>query len=100
MSSRRALLNAGIISLIPSLIFLLGINLNSRNICNTLSNQSEINLASKQSLKISCNKLLYKGHLSYFYLTLLSSTLLNWPIVRLLDDRQWYREWMKDDSNA
>ena len=29
---------------------------------------------------------------------LIASTLINWPILRWLDDRQWYREWVKEES--
>ncbi len=27
---------------------------------------------------------------------LILSILINWPIIRWLDDRQWYKEWKKD----
>ena len=30
--------------------------------------------------------------------TLIVSTLINWPVIRWLDDRQWYREWVKEES--
>ena len=29
---------------------------------------------------------------------LLTSALINWPVLRLLDDRQWYREWIREES--
>ena len=29
---------------------------------------------------------------------LIASILINWPIIRWLDDRQWYREWIKEES--
>ena len=29
---------------------------------------------------------------------LFASTLINWPVLRWLDDRQWYREWIKEES--
>ena len=29
---------------------------------------------------------------------LIASTLINWPVIRWLDDRQWYREWIKEES--
>ncbi len=97
MSSRRALINAGIISSIPLLIFLLSNPLKSENICNSLSDKPSIPLASRNDFKISCNKLLYNNNLAYFPLTFLASTLINWPLIRWLDDRQWYREWLKED---
>ncbi len=28
---------------------------------------------------------------------LIASILINWPVIRWLDDRQWYREWMKEE---
>ncbi len=31
-----------------------------------------------------------------FYGVLIISILINWPIIRWLDDRQWYREWRND----
>ena len=29
---------------------------------------------------------------------LIASTLINWPVLRWLDDRQWYREWIREES--
>ncbi len=29
---------------------------------------------------------------------LIASALINWPVIRWLDDRQWYREWIKEES--
>jgi len=31
------------------------------------------------------------------YAVLIASILINWPLVRWLDDRQWYREWKKKE---
>jgi len=31
---------------------------------------------------------------------LIASTLINWPVLRWLDDRQWYREWIKEESES
>ena len=39
----------------------------------------------------------YSEKLSTFGL-LISATLINWPVIRWLDDRQWYREWIKEES--
>ena len=33
-----------------------------------------------------------------FYGALIASILINWPVIRLLDDRQWYREWKREES--
>ena len=33
-----------------------------------------------------------------FYGVLLASILINWPVIRWLDDRQWYREWKREES--
>ncbi len=30
---------------------------------------------------------------------IMASTLINWPVIRWLDDRQWYREWIREESN-
>ena len=32
-----------------------------------------------------------------FYGVLLASILINWPVIRWLDDRQWYREWNREE---
>ena len=29
------------------------------------------------------------------YAVLIASILINWPLIRWLDDRQWYREWKR-----
>ncbi|WP_269623478.1 hypothetical protein [Prochlorococcus marinus] len=29
---------------------------------------------------------------------LIASILINWPVIRWLDDRQWYREWIRKES--
>ena len=31
------------------------------------------------------------------YGVLFVSILINWPLIRWLDDRQWYREWKKEE---
>ena len=31
------------------------------------------------------------------YLVLIVSILINWPLIRWLDDRQWYREWKREE---
>ena len=59
MSPRRALLTAIVMSLMPTLLFV---------IC--------------------------EDRLSPYGI-LIASILLNWPIIRWLDDRQWYREWKR-----
>ncbi|MBW3049645.1 hypothetical protein DNJ72_05735 [Prochlorococcus marinus XMU1403] len=28
---------------------------------------------------------------------LFASILINWPLIRWLDDRQWYREWKREE---
>ena len=32
------------------------------------------------------------------FVVLIASTLINWPLIRWLDDRQWYREWIREES--
>ena len=29
------------------------------------------------------------------FIILIMSILINWPIIRWLDDRQWYKEWIR-----
>ena len=31
------------------------------------------------------------------YVALIVSILINWPLIRWLDDRQWYREWKREE---
>ena len=31
------------------------------------------------------------------YAVLIVSILINWPLIRWLDDRQWYREWKREE---
>ena len=30
------------------------------------------------------------------YAVFIASLVINWPLIRWLDDRQWYREWKKE----
>ncbi len=32
-----------------------------------------------------------------FYGVVIASILINWPVIRWLDDRQWYREWKREE---
>ncbi len=62
MSPRRALLTAGLMAVVPNLLF------------------------------ATCSK-------EFPAITILiASILINWPIIRWLDDRQWYREWIREES--
>ncbi len=31
------------------------------------------------------------------YGVLFASKLINWPLIKWLDDRQWYREWKREE---
>ena len=31
------------------------------------------------------------------YSIFIASILINWPLIRWLDDRQWYREWKREE---
>ena len=31
------------------------------------------------------------------YVVLIVSILINWPLIRWLDDRPWYREWKREE---
>jgi len=33
-----------------------------------------------------------------FYGVLIASILINWSVIRWLDDLQWYREWKREES--
>ncbi|AAP99722.1 hypothetical protein EV08_0099 [Prochlorococcus marinus str. SS2] len=33
------------------------------------------------------------------YLILMAAILINWPVIRWLDDRQWYREWIRMETS-
>ena len=30
------------------------------------------------------------------YAVFIASVVINWPLIRWLDDRQWYREWKRE----
>ncbi len=62
MSPRRALLTAAIMSIVPTVLFVVAADNFS------------------------------------FYGVLILSILINWVIIRWLDDRQWYREWKREES--
>ena len=32
------------------------------------------------------------------YAVFIASIAINWPLIRWLDDRQWYREWNKEEQ--
>ena len=34
------------------------------------------------------------------YIVLFISIFINWPVIRWLDDRQWYREWKETESKG
>ena len=61
MSARRACVTAVIMSLPPTLIFVIN-----------------------------------SGRFSA-YAVLILSIIINWPLIRWLDDRQWYREWKREE---
>ena len=63
MSSRRALLTATLMSVVPILLIAIGYDRFS------------------------------------LYGILIASILVNWPLIRWLDDRQWYREWIRTESS-
>ena len=61
MSARRAFLTAVIMSVAPTLLFVIN-----------------------------------SGRFSA-YGVLFASIIINWPLIRWLDDRQWYREWKREE---
>ena len=94
MSSRRALANAAIVAVFPALIFIASIDRNSVQICEQLADKVRITNQEKAAFSIECNEVANKKQWIAFYSLLFASLCINWPVVRWLDDRQWYREWI------
>ena len=95
MSPRRALATAVVMALIPSLIFLVSVDRFSIMICDQINGELQIAEGKKEHLDIKCMDVLTREKSSLFYWILITSVFINWPIVRWLDDLQWYKEWMR-----
>ncbi len=98
MSPRRALATASILAVMPACIFLFTVNRHSSEICNILSESPELNIERQKQIKGRCNQIVENYSWNSIYWVLLASTFINWPIIRWLDDRQWYREWIRKES--
>ncbi len=99
MSARRALATAAIVAVFPIGIFLGSINGYSEHICEQLAKNLEVSLERQKEVQSQCNITVKTSHWNAFYLVLLASIAINWPVIRWLDDRQWYREWIRKENN-
>ena len=99
MSSRRALANAAIVAVFPALIFIASIDRNSVQICEQLADNVRISNEKKVEFRLECNEVVNKKQWIAFYSLLFASLCINWPVVRWLDDRQWYREWISKENS-
>ena len=95
MSPRRALATAIAMAVLPSCLFFIGISRYSRHICHELLDQRIIILDKAEDIQNECFETIKSSQWRVFYLLLISSILVNWPVIRWLDDRQWYREWIR-----
>lgn len=98
MSPRRALATAAVMAVCPTIIFVGGIRKYSDHICEQFADQLKISEAISEKGGTSCIKTIEKEQWAAFYWVLLASLLVNWPVIRWLDDRQWYREWIKEEE--
>ncbi len=94
MSPRRAFSTAILLSVVPTFILFGGITKYSENICIQLSEKWEIPKTKQEELLANCNQTVKKSNWLAFIWVLFASILINWPVIRWLDDRQWYREWI------
>ncbi len=94
MSPRRALATAAIMAVVPSSLVFIGIKKNSEQVCNQFAEKIEAPISRKQELEGKYNKEIANDPWVKFYLILLFSSIINWPIIRWLDDLQWYSEWL------
>ncbi|ABX09135.1 hypothetical protein [Prochlorococcus marinus] len=100
MSPRRALATATLMAIFPTGVFVIGSNKYSAYNCNQISTKLEISSKEKKSFELECNESLKKSQWLAFYYVLFTSILVNWPVIRWLDDRQWYREWIREEDNS
>ena len=100
MSARRAFATAASMAILPTCIFIGGISWHSEYMCTQLIDQLEVSLEKKIDIQTKCNNTLKSSQVKVFYLILLASILINWPVIRWLDDRQWYREWIRTEDRV
>ena len=99
MSPRRALATAAIMAVVPTCIFFVGGSKYSVEICDQVVEQLQVPAIKKDGMKVMCNKTIQESYSNAYYWLLLTSILINWPVIRWLDDRQWYREWIREEDN-
>ena len=46
------------------------------------------------------NQTIKDANQNAFLWILFTSIVINWPVIRWLDDRQWYREWIKQEDKG
>ena len=100
MSSRRALANAAIVAVFPALIFIASIERNSVQICEQLVDKISIPNEKKGEFRLECYEVANKKQWIAFYSLLFTALCINWPVLRWLDDRQWYREWIAKENKG
>jgi len=98
MSPRRALATSFAMAIFPTLLFFVSPNRNSLNSCKQFSEKLIVAVERKAELNQKCQKE-FKNNRSFpFSFALIASIFINWPVIRWLDDRQWYREWIKNEQ--
>ncbi len=96
MSPRRALATATAMAIVPSLIFASPFVSPSQSFCNKFISQLNFTSDQHEELTYKCNQIINYDFRNTFGWLVITSILLNWPLIRWLDDRQWYREWIKN----
>ena len=99
MSPRRALATAAVMAVFPTVAFLVAINGLSDHVCAQFIEKLDTPLEDKKELRIKCNITVQNSNCVTFYWVLFASILINWPLIRWLDDQQWYREWIQKEAN-
>ncbi len=98
MSPRRALVTAFVMSLVPASFLWIGIGRFSESICSHLSENIEVSSVKQKTLQSKCRQATEDRSLFPLYSIFFLSALFNWPVIRWLDDRQWYREWIREED--
>ncbi len=98
MSPRRALATAIAMAIVPASLFFVGVSRYSEQTCRELRDKWEVTVGEETDIQKKCTKIVKSSQWRAFYLILIASILANWPVIRWLDDRQWYREWIKSEE--
>ncbi len=97
MSPRRALATAVIVAVLPACLFLGGVTKHSEKVCSKFPENMDLKVEDKKDFNIKCQEIVKSKQLNAFYWLLITSIFVNWPVIRWLDDRQWYREWKREE---